>query len=81
MALPGYRLSPSNKCLDPVHPHRLQGLLNRDITDLTILLERGETPERVSWTVYGLDLAILSDLCDAKAGPITGIPPGKSYNP
>ena len=39
--LPGYRLSTHNKCLDPTFPDRLQGMVNQDITKLTIQLDRG----------------------------------------
>jgi peroxiredoxin len=69
--IPGYRLSPRNKCLDPTSSKALQGMVDRDITDLTILLEPGETPKHMPGTV--------AEFNDAKAGPITGVPPG--YDP
>ncbi len=70
--LPGYRLSRKNKCLDPNFPDRLRGMVDRDITDLTILLEPGETPKRVPEVAPALP----ADFNFAKAGPITGVPPG-----
>ena len=72
ITLPGYRLSPRNKCLDPTFPNRLQGMVDRDITDLTILLEPGKTPiESLKATP-----ALLADFNKARAGPIMGVPPG-----
>jgi RNA polymerase sigma factor (sigma-70 family) len=70
-SIPGYRLSPRNKCLDPTSPKALHGMVEREITDLTILLEPGEKPEHLSGTVAKFN--------EAKAGPITGVPPG--YDP
>ena len=40
----GYRLSPRNACASPLNPGLLQGLVDRDLTGLTILYEKGERP-------------------------------------
>jgi hypothetical protein len=72
--IPGYRLSNQNKCLDPTFPDRLEGMIDHDINDLTILLEPGEAPEAKSIVPYGVDPARVADF-DAKAGPITGVGP------
>ena len=48
MGITGYRLSIRKKCLDPTLPDRLEGRIDRDITDLMILIEPGLTPEQVS---------------------------------
>jgi RNA polymerase sigma factor (sigma-70 family) len=74
-SLPGYHLSAKNKCLDPTFPDRLQGMINHDITDLTILVEPGEAPEAASLIPFGVDPARVADFEEAKAGPITGLPP------
>ena len=71
--LPGYRLSASNKCLDPTFPDRLQGMIKDDITNLTILLDPGDAPEAASIIPYGIDPARVADFEEAKAGPITGV--------
>jgi hypothetical protein len=71
----GYRVSAQNKCLSPFHKNLLEGRLDHDITDLTILLEpdRGSDPEFRS--LREVDPALAADFNDAKAGPITGVPP------
>ena len=69
--LPGYRLSAKNKCMDPLNRYRLMGQLPRDIADLVILFEPGEDPP------LSLDPGPLADYKEAKAGPITGAPPGE----
>ncbi|MGO9464029.1 MAG: carboxypeptidase-like regulatory domain-containing protein [Isosphaeraceae bacterium] len=40
----GYRLSPKNACASPLNPGLLQGLVDRDLTGLTILYEKGNPP-------------------------------------
>jgi hypothetical protein len=40
----GYQLSPKNACASPLNPGLLQGLVNRDLTGLTILYEKGTPP-------------------------------------
>ncbi len=70
---PGYRVSDKNKCRNPLIRECLEGQLERDITDLTILLEPGRERERVHF--HQVDPAILADFNDAKAGPITGVSP------
>ena len=72
LTLPGYRLSPKNKCLDPKFRYNLQGMVDRDIRDLTILLEPGETPRSAD----GVDPTLVAKFNEAKSGPITGVPPG-----
>ena len=72
-----YRLSPANRCLDPQIPTRLLGQLDRDIADLTILFEAGEQSQQ---DIPIVDAAVVADFNDAKAGPITGVPPG-AYPP
>ena len=72
----GYRLSAKNKCLDPSSSHAgLEGQLDHDIGDLTILLEPGSKPERDDESYWKIDPAVLADFRDAKGGPITGVPP------
>ncbi len=67
----GYRVSATNKCLDPLNPYTLIGRVDRDVADLTILFEPGaqpppsHAPER------------LAAFKEAQAGPITGVPPGR----
>ena len=70
-----YRLSDKNRCLNPYGSYRLMGRLDRDITDLTILLEPGVQPERQFASPRQLDQTALADFEDAKAGPIMGVPP------
>ena len=53
------------------HRSTLEGQLDHDISDLTILLEPGEEAGRAN----DIDPAVIADFNDAKAGPITGIPP------
>ena len=74
-ALPGYRLSARNKCLDPTFPDRLQGMIKADITNLTIGLDSGDAPEAASIIPFGIDPARVADFEEAKTGPITGISP------
>ena len=69
--LPGYRLSSRNKCMDPLNRFRLMGQLRGDITDLVILYEPGDDPPLT------LAPGPLADFKEAKAGPITGAPPGE----
>lgn len=38
----GYRLSPKNVCASPLNPGRLEGLVDRDLTGLTILYDKGD---------------------------------------
>jgi hypothetical protein len=40
----GYQLSPKNACASPLNPGLLQGLVDRDLTGLTILYEKGNRP-------------------------------------
>jgi RNA polymerase sigma factor (sigma-70 family) len=68
---PGYRLSSRNKCLDPINRFRLMGQLRGNRDDLVILFEPGEDPPN------SLDPGPLADFKEAKAGPITGVPPGE----
>jgi hypothetical protein len=63
----GIRLSPLNRCLDPQTQDALVGQLDRDITALTILCEKGQVPEPLQ------DPAVLAAFQKASAGPITGI--------
>jgi hypothetical protein len=46
-AIRGYRLSPKNACASPLNPGLLQGLVDRDLTGLTILFEKGERPRTI----------------------------------
>jgi hypothetical protein len=68
-----YHFSPKNKCIDPHSPRRLTGRLDRDVSDLTILV----APGLQSGSDYSAfpDPAVLADFNDAKSGPITGVPP------
>ncbi|HEY2156025.1 MAG TPA: hypothetical protein VGH33_10380, partial [Isosphaeraceae bacterium] len=69
--LPGYRLSAKNRCMDPLNRFRLMGQLRDDITDLVILFEPGDDPP------LSHAPGPLADFNEAKAGPITGAPPGE----
>ena len=51
----------------PYGPYRLDGKIDRDTTDLTILFEPGEEPP------ISLDPSAVADYDVAKAGPITGV--------
>ena len=68
-----YRFSRKNKCTEPRGAKMLTGRLDHDILDLTILLEPPGQDERK--LVLPRDDAVLADFNDAKAGPITGVPP------
>jgi hypothetical protein len=46
--------------------------------DLTILFEPGETARRRQVSSLKLSPALIGDYVVAKAGPITGVPPGDS---
>ena len=70
---PGYHVSAKNKCRNPLSRAYLEGQLERDITDLTILLEPGHEKGHVGFDQ--VDPAVLADFNDAKAGPIMGVPP------
>jgi len=72
----GYHFSPKNACLNPTWPSRLEGQVNHDITDLTILLEPGE-PDDFSRNPAAVDPTVLADFNDAEAEPITGVPPAE----
>ena len=72
----GYHLSPKNVCLDPKWPLRLEGRVDHDIADLTILLDPGEVRRLEIAGMLDIDPAALADFNDAKAGPITGVAPG-----
>ena len=50
------------------------GQLDRDLTDLTILVEPGKEPGFRS--IDEIDPAVLADFNDAESGPITGVAPG-----
>ena len=67
----GYHVSVKNACRNPGLHSALEGQLDRDVNDLTILLEPGAEPEND----FDLDPALEADFNDAKAGPITGVPP------
>jgi RNA polymerase sigma factor (sigma-70 family) len=67
----GYRISPRNKCVDPLNPWRLIGRADRDVADLTILFEPGEQQPG------GSQADITAASKDALAGPITGVPPDR----
>ncbi len=71
-----YRVSAQNKCSHPAANNQLEGQLDHDITDLTILLEPDpEQDLQLRRSIEDIDLAVLADFKDARAGPITGIPP------
>ncbi len=67
---PGYRLAPAMPCVSPLSPYRMQGRLDRDVLDFTVLFEAGDAPRMT------LDPGRLKDFEEAKAGPIAGVPPG-----
>ena len=71
-----YHASAKNRCLNPSHRViTLEGQLDHDITDLTILLEPG-AEDGIGRPPYDRpDPTALADFNDAKAGPITGVPP------
>ena len=64
----GYRLSPRNKCVDPLNPYRLVGKLDHDVDDLTILFEPGDKPEA------NYEPGVLEDFKEVKSGTIAGAP-------
>ena len=66
-----YWISAKNSCRDPFGHHALEGQLDHDIADLTILLEPGREPHGN----FDHDPTRIADFNDAKAGPITGVPP------
>ncbi len=68
---PRYGFSAKNLCRNPENVTYLEGQLDHDIADLTILLEPGAEPKHDS----DPDPALVADFNDAKAGPITGVPP------
>jgi RNA polymerase sigma factor (sigma-70 family) len=69
-----YRFSSKNKCLNPRVPVWLEGRLDHDITDLTILLQRGKAP-RLDIPIHPLP-EVDAAFNAAKFGPITGVRPG-----
>ena len=79
---PRYGYSAQNRCRNPEHPSFLEGRLHRNIDDLTILLDPGVQPDEPvppPLPPFGhfsdRDPAAIADFNDAKAGPITGVPP------
>jgi hypothetical protein len=56
--------------VDPLNPFRLVGKLDRDVDDLTILIEPGEKPQSDS------SPGALEDFKEARRGTIAGVPPG-----
>jgi RNA polymerase sigma factor (sigma-70 family) len=73
-----YQLSAKNKCRNPRTAKELEGRLDHDITDLTILLERGIEP-RLDIPIHPLP-EVEAAFKAARAGPITGVPP-RDYPP
>jgi hypothetical protein len=71
----GYRVSPRNKCLSPEIENQLEGRLDHNISDLTILLEPDTESDSQFRSVFDADPAAVADFNDAKAGPITGVAP------
>jgi len=71
----GYRVSAQNKCRNPQMTSMLQGRVDHDIKDLTILLEPGSERSKPFRFRSDVDPALVADFNDAKAGPITGVPP------
>ncbi len=69
-----YRLSAKNKCLNLRTMNHIEGRLERDIADLTILVEPGEPIEP---PCDFADLTSLADFYDAQSGPITGVLPAE----
>jgi hypothetical protein len=69
-----HRLSPKNKCRAPDWPDRLEGQIDRDITDLMIVMDPNDrrTPEHREGPV---DPARAARFAAARTGPITGVPP------
>jgi hypothetical protein len=57
-----------------MYPDTLSGQLDHDVTELTILIEPSGDPRTMD--PLRIDPTILADFSDAKAGPITGVPPG-----
>jgi hypothetical protein len=69
-----HRLSDKNKCLNPEESNCIEGQLERDVTDLTILL--GPVEDKWYPGIVDADPTALAQFNDATAGPITGVPPG-----
>jgi RNA polymerase sigma-70 factor (ECF subfamily) len=70
-----YRVSAQNKCWNPFLKNCLEGRLDHDITDLTILLEPDRGAARDTRSYSEVDPALVADFNDAKVGPITGVAP------
>jgi len=72
---PGYRLSAQNACLDPANGSELVGLLDRDKSDLIILVEptKGAANTGPGKTLSSPGPAPLAQFQKARAGPITGV--------
>ena len=71
----GYRLSPSMPCVSPLSPYLMAGRLDRDVLDMTILLEPGDPPRLT------LDPTRLADFDEARAATLVGAPPGATPPP
>ncbi len=65
--------SRKNRCVNPAQPELIEGQVDRDITNLTILVEPGPPPKLRDRNL--LDPAMVADFDEARAGPITGVPP------
>jgi RNA polymerase sigma factor (sigma-70 family) len=70
-----YEVSPKNRCADPSMIGWLNGRLDHDIVNLTILLDPWPYRKSPDTKVYGLDAAVTAVYDHAKGGPITGVPP------
>jgi hypothetical protein len=70
-----YRLSEKNRSLNPEFPIAIEGRLDHDVTDLTVLLEPGAQTKLDLAGLDDIDPAVIADFNDAKAGPITGVAP------
>jgi RNA polymerase sigma factor (sigma-70 family) len=70
-----YRFSEKNRCVNPEFPKEVEGRLDDDVTDLTLLLDPAAQTKLSPDESDELDPAVIADFNDAKAGPITGVPP------
>jgi hypothetical protein len=72
-----YQLSPKNVCRNPTLTTQLEGRIDRDIRNLTVLLEPAVTSEP-SPTAARIAPSVLARFERVRAGPITGVPPPDS---
>ncbi len=77
--VPGYHLSPKNKSIDTCAGSQLLGRIERDVTDLTILLEPGEKPApETDAKPADLVQSERARMEQARSHPLAGVPSGSA---